>query len=116
MASGDDWEDASSDEDYSIEEEVDSEAGDTDMDGDMDDDDAHLDPSPFSNPGLTQQLLQQFTGTGLFATLNEAFEEWDSLEAEDDYGIEQLLYHGELLSPFSPQYLEPLSLVHISPP
>lgn len=92
MSSENNWEDASSDEDYHYEEEdseAEAEAADNDMDDEL------PDPTPaFMNPGLTQQLLQQFTGTGLFATLNEAFEEWDDLEAEEDFGVDQLLYDG----------------------
>lgn len=92
MSSEDIWDDASSDEDYQYQEVEDSEA---DSGDDQMDDDDHDDPSPFLNPGLAHHLLQQISnGTGIFATLGQAFTEWDDV-AVDDFGVDQLLEDGE---------------------
>lgn len=97
MSSEDVWEDASSDEDYQYQEEEDTEADSAEGsmdDGDVDEND-DADPSPFLNPGLAHHLLQQFSGTGLFATLNEAFGAWDNFDPdEEDYGIDELIHVG----------------------
>lgn len=97
------WDDASSDEDYQYQEPEDTEADSADgtTDGGMDDDDlddeyANL-SSAFTNPGLAQQLLSQFSGTGIFATLNDAWNEWDQFGVEpdeEDYGIDELIHDG----------------------
>lgn len=97
MSSENVWEDASSDEDYQYQEE-DTEVGSTDDimdDEDIDDDDEYADPSALLNPELAHQLFQQFSGTGLFATLNEAFISWNSFDQDDeDYGIDELIHVG----------------------
>lgn len=98
MSSENVWEDASSDEDYQYQEAEDTEVGsadDTMDDDDIDDDDEYADPSALLNPELAHQLFQQFSGTGLFATLNEAFISWNSFDQDDeDYGIDELIHVG----------------------
>ena len=105
MSSENIWEDASSDEDYQYQEEEDTEVGSADDnlddDDDVDDDDVddddneYAEPSALLNPELAQELFQQFSGTGLFATLNEAFISWNSFDHdEEDYGIDELIHVG----------------------
>ncbi|SPO03780.1 related to WD repeat protein [Cephalotrichum gorgonifer] len=90
MSSEDAWgDDASSDEDYHYAETGEEEEN-SEQTGADDDDDEYEDPSPFLNPGLTQQLLQGFTNTSLIAILN-GFVGWEE-EGEEDYGLDQLLY------------------------